>query len=211
MNTTTQTYSPAEERLNVWSHAVGILLALIALVALLHKAWEQGSMWDWIAYPVYGISVLAIFTASTLYHNAKAPQLRRRLKIFDHAAIYLGNAGTYTPFCLLTIRGPWGWGVLVAVWSIALAGIILKLFFTGRFKLASTIGYVAMGWIIVFALKPLMEHLPLPNLLWLAAGGALYSIGAVLYQIKRIPFNHALFHFFVLAAAICHFIAVYRL
>ena len=202
-------YSPVEERLNVWSHGIGIILSVAATGALLRSALLFGTVWHLVAYTIYGASQIAIFTASTLYHSAKSPALRYRLNIFDHAAIYLSIAGTYTPFTLITIRGPWGWSVFVTVWLVAITGIILKLYFTGRFKLLSTIGYVAMGWIIVIAIKPLINNLPFEGLMWLAAGGAFYSLGAVLYQIKSIPYNHAIFHFFVLVAAVCHFISIF--
>lgn len=202
-------YSPAEERLNVWSHGLGIILSIAATVALLRNALLFGTIWHLVAYSIYGASQIAIFTASTLYHNAKTPAWRYRLNVFDHAAIYLSIAGTYTPFTLISIRGPWGWSVFITVWLVALAGIILKLYFTGRFKLLSTIGYVAMGWIIVIAIKPLINNVPVEGLIWLAAGGVLYMIGAALYQIKTIPYNHAIFHFFVLAAAVCHFISIF--
>ncbi len=202
-------YSLIEERLNVWSHGVGIILSIAATVALLRSALLYGTAWHLVAYSIYGVSQIAIFTASTLYHNAKTPAWRYRLNIIDHAAIYLSIAGTYTPFTLISIRGPWGWSVFITVWLVALGGILLKLYFTGRFKLLSTIGYVAMGWIIVIAIKPLISNLPFEGLMWLAAGGVFYTLGAVLYQIKTIPYNHAIFHFFVLAAAICHFISIF--
>lgn len=202
-------YSPQEEKLNIRSHALGFVLSIAALLALLMSAAQNGTVWHWIAYSVYGISQVAVFLASTLYHSAKEPQLRHKLNIFDHASIYLSIAGTYTPFTLITLKGPWGWTIFGIVWGIAIAGIILKFFFTGKYKLLSTIGYVAMGWIIVIAIKPLINHLPLAGLLWLAAGGFFYTLGAVLYQIKRIPYNHAIFHFFVLIAWACHFIAIY--
>ncbi|ASB47761.1 PAQR family membrane homeostasis protein TrhA [Alkalitalea saponilacus] len=203
------TYSPAEEKLNVRSHAVGILFAVVAIVLLMLRAASIGDVWHWVAYTIYGVSIFTVFLASTLYHNSKKNTQRLRLKVFDHAAIYLSIAGTYTPFTLITLRGGWGWTIFGIVWGIAIAGIVLKIFFAGRYRLLSTIGYVAMGWIVVIAIKPLINNLPFAGLMWLAAGGFLYTSGAVIYQIKRIPFNHAIFHFFVLGAAVCHFIAVY--
>ncbi len=202
-------YSPQEEKLNIRSHALGFVLSIAALLALLISAAQNGTVWHWIAYSVYGISQVAVFLASTLYHSAKEPQLRHKLNIFDHASIYLSIAGTYTPFTLITLKGPWGWTIFGIVWGIAIAGIILKFFFIGKYKLLSTIGYVGMGWIVVIAIKPLINNLPLAGLLWLAAGGFFYTLGAVLYQIKRIPYNHAIFHFFVLIAWACHFISIY--
>ncbi|TCO05432.1 PAQR family membrane homeostasis protein TrhA [Natronoflexus pectinivorans] len=208
-STTITAYSPAEEKLNVRSHAVGVLFAIVAFVLLMIRAASIGDVWHWVAYTIYGVSIFTIFLASTLYHKSKKPAQRLRLKVFDHAAIYLSIAGTYTPFTLITLRGSWGWTIFGIVWGIAIAGIVLKIFFAGRYRLLSTIGYVAMGWIVVIAIKPLINNLSFAGLMWLAAGGFLYTSGAVIYQIKRIPYNHAIFHFFVLSAAVCHFIAVY--
>lgn len=202
-------YSPLEEKLNVRSHAIGFILSVFALLALLINAHQHGSSMHLVAYAIYGASQISIFLASALYHSAREPKLRYKLNIFDHAAIYLSIAGTYTPFTLITLRGAWGWSVFGVVWTVAIAGIILKLFYTGRFQLLSTIGYVAMGWIVVIAIKPLINNLPFAGLMWLAAGGFFYTVGAVLYQIKKIPYNHAVFHFFVLMAWACHFVAVY--
>jgi hemolysin III len=151
-----------------------------------------------------------LYAASTLYHSATDPVRRARLRIFDHAAIYVLIAGTYTPFTLLVLPSPIGTILLAAVWLMAVAGIIIKLFFTGRFKLFSTLMYVSMGWLIVFAFNPLLESMEPHGLQWLLAGGIAYTVGAVLYSIKKLPFNHAIFHVFVLAGTFCHFIAVYQ-
>ncbi|MGQ1948336.1 PAQR family membrane homeostasis protein TrhA [Geofilum sp. OHC36d9] len=211
MNTTSRVkyYSHLEETLNIWSHAVGLLLSVVALFFLLNKAAQQDQILYWVAYIVYGLSQIAVFSASTFYHAAKDETRRHRLNIFDHSAIYLSIAGTYTPITLLVIPGVWGWSVFFVVWSMALVGIVLKLFFTGRFSLLSTISYVVMGGVIVLAIKSLIDLMALPGLLLLALGGVIYVIGAVLYQLKQLPYNHAIFHFFVLAAAICHFMMVY--
>lgn len=202
-------YSHLEEKLNIWSHAVGLLLSVVALFFLLNKADQQNQILYWVAYIVYGLSQIAVFSASTFYHAATDETQRHRLNIFDHSAIYLSIAGTYTPITLLVIPGVWGWSVFFVVWSMALVGIVLKLFFTGRFSLLSTISYVVMGGVIVMAIKSLIDLMALPGLLLLALGGLIYVIGAVLYQLKQIPYNHAVFHFFVLAAAVCHFMMVY--
>lgn len=204
------TYSPSEERLNILSHAAGFILSLVAVVFLIFQAVEFSSFWHWAAYLIYGFSQMLVFGASASYHSAKAPELRRRLKILDHASIYISIAGTYTPFTLIVIREDWGWPLFIAVWIMALAGVGMKIFFTGRYKTVSTISYVAMGWVLVIAIKPLMENLALEGLLWIAAGGLFYTTGAVLYQVRKIPYNHAIFHFFVLIAAVCHFWAVYK-
>lgn len=202
-------YSPQEENLNVASHGVTLILSIAALMLLWVSAAQQGTVWHWVSYTIYGTSQVSVFMASTLYHRAKEPKLRYRLNIFDHASIYLSIAGTYTPITLITLRGPWGWSIFGIIWTIAIAGIILKFFFTGRYKLLSTISYVAMGWIALVAIEPLINNMAVGGLMWLAAGGLFYTLGAVLYQIKRIPYNHAIFHFFVVIAWGCHFIMVY--
>ncbi|MGE4289772.1 MAG: hemolysin III family protein [Salinivirgaceae bacterium] len=208
MTTPIHRYTHTEEQINIWSHFAGIILSLVGMVILLIKGINLQSTLHIVSYAIYGTSMLVLFSASTLYHSAKNPEKRKKLNIFDHAAIYFLIAGTYTPFTLLGLQGAWGWSIFGVAWGIGLAGIILKLFFTGRFNLLSTISYVAMGWIIVFALKPLIERFPFEGLMWLAAGGVFYTIGAVLYMFKKIPYNHAIFHFFVLAGAIAHFMGV---
>jgi hemolysin III len=153
--------------------------------------------------------MMTLYLASTLYHSAKNPDRRHRLNVFDHASIYLLIAGTYTPFVLVTLRGPWGWSLFGVVWAAAIGGIIFKIFYTGRFDLVSTIAYVVMGSIVVVAIKPLMANLSLPGLYWLLAGGVSYIVGAVLYMLRKMPFHHAVFHLFVLLGSFCHFWAIY--
>ena len=204
-----QFYSPTEEKLNIWSHAVGIFLSIIALVLLIVKAVEQNNVWMMVSFPIFGISLIVLYLASTLYHASKHPEKRFKLKIFDHAAIYVLIAGTYTPFTLVSLNGEIGWFIFSVVWAIAFAGIILKLFFTGRFKVISTAMYVLMGWIIIFYFKELTANLNSDGVFYLILGGVFYTIGAILYSIKKIKFNHAIFHFFVLAGSFCHFLSVY--
>ncbi|EDP98577.1 hemolysin III family protein [Kordia algicida OT-1] len=202
-------YSPTEEKLNIISHAIGVVLGVIALIFLVARASENGEAIHMISFIIYGLSIIVLYLASTLYHKATKPRLRNRLRIFDHAAIYLLIAGTYTPFALITLKGTTGWIIFATVWSFAAVGITLKLFFTGKFDKLSTAMYVLMGWIIVFAIKPLMENLSSEGLFWLMAGGVAYTVGAVLYSIRKLPFNHAIFHIFVLLGSIFHFISVY--
>jgi hemolysin III len=150
-----------------------------------------------------------LYLASTLFHSAKRQKIRNRLNVFDHASIFLLIAGTYTPFLLVTLNGPWGWSLFGVVWGIALTGIVLKLFFTGQKQVISTIGYVLLGWVIIIATKPLIENIETAGLWWLLAGGITYSSGAIFYLIRKLPFNHAIFHLFVLAGSACHFVAVF--
>ena len=203
-------YPLLEERLNIASHALGLLLSVAALLALVVRALSHGDTWHLVSCSVYATSLIALYTASTAYHSSREPVLRSRLRTVDHASIYLLIAGTYTPFALVTLRGPVGWTIFGITWGMAVTGIALKLFFTGRFRLASTLVYVFMGWLIVFFISPLVDSLPLPGLLWLLAGGLAYTLGAVLYSIGRVPLNHALFHLFVLLGSICHFVAIYE-
>ena len=207
--TNIQFYSPAEEKLNIWSHAFGIFLSIIALVLLIIKAVQQDNIWMMISFPIFGVSLILLYLASTLYHASKEPQKRFKLKVFDHAAIYVLIAGSYTPFTLVSLNGETGWLIFSMVWVMAFTGIILKLFFTGRFKVISTAMYVLMGWLIVFYFQDLTAHLHEKGLFYLILGGVLYTIGAILYSIKKIKYNHAIFHFFVLAGSFCHFLSIY--
>ena len=202
-------YSPAEERINIYSHALGFVLSIIALVLLVVHASSHGNAWHIISFAIFGTSLIILFAASTIYHSTRQPAARLRMRVVDHASIYVLIAGTYTPFTLVTLNGSTGWTIFAISWSMALVGIVLKLFFTGRYKLLSTSMYVFMGWIILFALDPLLHNLPPDGLFWLVAGGVAYTLGAILYSIKKIKFNHAIFHVFVLLGAASHFIAVY--
>ena len=202
-------YSPTEEKINIISHAIGFILSIVAFVLLVTHATLHGDVWHIISFSIFGASLIILYAASTFYHSAKKPELRKRMKIIDHASIYVLVAGTYTPFTLVTLNGTLGWVIFGSSWGLALTGIILKLFFTGRYNLISTSMYVFMGWIIVFAIKPLINILPSEGFLWLLAGGISYTIGAILYSIKKIKFNHAIFHMFVLTGSFCHFISVF--
>jgi hemolysin III len=202
-------YSKAEERVNVVSHGIGFSASIIALILLLVRALSFGDAPRIISFSIFGISLVTLYAASTLYHAAKEETLRSRLKVFDHTAIYVLIAGTYTPFTLVTLHGTVGWVIFGISWGAAITGIILKFFFIGRFRVVSTVMYVLMGWLIVFAAKPLAAAMPAAGLSWLAGGGLAYTLGAVLYIIRRIPFNHAMFHILVLAGSACHWVAVY--
>jgi len=209
LNAETKFYSPLEERINILSHAIGLLLSIIAVVLLVTRASSYGNAWHIVSVAIFGASLIALYAASTTYHSATRAELRARLRVIDHATIYILIAGTYTPFTLITLNGATGWTIFAVSWAMAISGISLKLFFTGRFNLISTLMYVFMGWIIIFAVKPLIANLSTEGLYWLVAGGLSYTIGAIIYSIKKVPLNHAIFHLFVLAGSICHFVAVY--
>ncbi|WP_425392560.1 PAQR family membrane homeostasis protein TrhA [Ekhidna sp.] len=200
-------YTASEERLNVITHAIGVFLGIVGLLALLFKA---SNFVEVLSSVVFGTSLIVLYTASTLYHASKNQKTRGKLRIFDHAAIYILIAGTYTPICLITLSLSIGTTLLYVIWSVAICGIVLKLFFTGRFDKLSTILYIAMGWIAIFAIKPLLETMNTEGLLWLLAGGIFYTLGAVLYSIRSIPMNHAVFHICVLGGSFCHFVMIYH-
>ena len=202
-------YSRAEERINITSHAFGFVLSIVALVLLVRHASLYGNAWHIVSFSVFGVSLMVLYAASTVYHSAKNPSFRKKMRIVDHASIYILIAGTYTPFTLVTLNGFTGWVVFGITWGMAVTGIILKLFYTGKYDSISTLMYVCMGWIIVFAIEPLINNLSSDGLIWLVAGGMAYTTGAILYSIKRIKFNHAIFHIFVLIGSACHFISVY--
>ena len=202
-------YTKSEERLNVISHAIGLFLSVIGLILLIVKAGQLSLMALKVSYWIFGSSIILLYAASTLYHSVRERKLRYRLNILDHASIYILIAGTYTPFSLVTLQGSVGWIIFGVVWALAIIGVILKLFFTGRVETLSTIMYVAMGWIIVFAVKPLIDNLSQDGLIWLFTGGISYTIGAVIFSIDRLKYNHAIFHVFVLFGTFCHFLAIY--
>lgn len=202
-------YPLAEERINVLSHGLGLLLSIVALPNLITQAIGSGTVWHTVSFTIYGISLILLYAASTIYHSSQRPRLRSRLNVFDHSAIYVLIAGTYTPLTLVTLHGTMGWVLFGIAWGAAFVGITLKLFFMGRYKLLSTIMYVAMGWIVIIAVKPLIHNMPVNGLWWLLAGGISYTIGAVLYSQKRMKYNHAVFHLFVLIGSFCHFVTIF--
>ncbi len=202
-------YSPAEERINISSHAIGLGLSIIALILLVARAAIYGNAWHIISFSIFGLSLIMLYTASTVYHSTKDARLRSRLRIVDHASIYILIAGTYTPFTLVTLNGTTGWWIFGITWGLALTGIILKLFFTGRFQIISTLMYVFMGWVIVFAIEPLVNNFSTEGIAWLVAGGIAYTVGAILYGVRIIKYNHAAFHVFVLIGSAMHFVSVF--
>jgi hemolysin III len=202
-------YSKAEEQFNVRSHAFGLLLSIFGLLVLVVRAGKYGSLRDILSVVIFGSSLIILYAASTWYHSTEEPELRHRLRILDHASIYVLIAGTYTPFALITLDGQIGNIVFAVTWGMAICGIALKLFFTGKYNTLSTIMYVAMGWMMVFIVKPLSENLANEGIMWIAAGGFAYTTGAVLYGFKSIRFSHAIFHVFVLLGSFSHFMSVY--
>lgn len=199
-----------EELANAVTHGIGLVLSIAGFIVLLVLAILHGGAWHILSCSIYGATLICLYTASTLYHAVVSPRLKRAMKIFDHSAIYLLIAGTYTPFLLVNLRGAWGWSLFGVIWGLALAGILFKLWFVERFGFASTAVYIAMGWLVVIAARPVVTHVPAAALVWLLAGGLAYTAGVIFYSSKRIPYSHAVWHLFVLAGSTCHYFAVVR-
>ncbi len=199
-----------EEIVNSVTHGIGLILSIVGLILMLLIATgADGDIWQIVSVSIYGATLIILYSASTLYHSVQKTEIKSRLNVFDHSAIFLLIAGTYTPFTLITLRGPWGWSILGVIWGFALLGVIMKLFFTGKYVYFSTFLYIAMGWIIVIAGKPLYENLPFDGLIWLIIGGASYSLGVIFYLWKSLPYAHGIFHIFVLGGSIFHFMSIY--
>jgi len=199
-----------DELANALTHGIGLLLALVAVPVLIVLAATRGTGWHVVGVSIYGASLIALYAASTIYHAVQHPPAKRILRIIDQAAIYLLIAGTYTPFTLVNLRGAWGWTLLGLVWTIALFGIAWKLVHTGRYVVVSTITYIVMGWLVVIAVRPVLRTVPLAGLEWLLAGGLAYTAGVGFFAWSRLRFNHAMWHVFVLAGSVCHYVAVMR-
>ncbi|EFO81784.1 putative membrane protein [Oscillochloris trichoides DG-6] len=197
-----------EELANTLTHGAGAVASLAAGSVLTGLAMLSGDVWRIIGAAVFSLTLVLLYTASTLYHSATQDHIKKRMKIFDHCAIYLLIAGTYTPFTLVSLHGAWGWSLFGVIWSLAIAGVVFKLIFTNRFKLISTLFYIGMGWLVVVAIVPMTQTLPASTLAWLVAGGLAYTAGTLFYHNQRIPFSHAIWHLFVIAGSVCHFVAV---
>nr|WP_231962300.1 hemolysin III family protein [Opitutus sp. GAS368] len=202
-------YTAREEFANSLTHALGAVLSVAGLVLLLVFAGRNGDAWHVVSTAIFGTTLVLLYTASTLYHSLRGERLKQRLQKFDHAAIFLLIAGTYTPFVLVTLRGPWGWSLFGVVWGLAVAGVTIKFWLAGRFRLVSTLIYLAMGWLVLVALKPLLAALPAGGMRLLLAGGLCYTGGAAFYLWKRLPYHHAIWHLCVLGGSACHWAAVF--
>ncbi len=197
-----------EENLNATTHAIGALLGIagLALLIVFERKLTPYSLFSVI---VYGISIIVLFLASTLYHSVSNKKQKHYFRIVDHISIYLLIAGTYTPVLLITLEQSLGWPLFWIVWGIAAFGVVLKLFFTGRFETFSTLLYLVMGWLIVFDFNTLKDLLDANGLILLIAGGLFYTVGIVFYAIEKIPYNHVIWHLFVLEGAISHFFMIF--
>ena len=198
----------AAELANSITHGLGAVLSVLALVLLVVLAALHGTARHVVGAAIFGATLVLLYTMSTLYHALRNPRAKRVFKILDHSAIYLLIAGTYTPFCLATLRGGWGWSLFGVVWGLAAAGVVFKSVFIGRFEILSTAVYLAMGWMVMVAAVPLWRALPAPGMAWLMAGGACYTLGVAFYAWHRLKFHHAVWHLFVLGGSLCHVVAV---
>ncbi len=197
-----------QEIANSVTHGVAALTSLLGLVVLVVFASVYGSVWHIVSVSIYGMTLVLLFSASTMYHSVRSPRLKEVFHVLDHASIFLLIAGTYTPITLASMRGGWGWSLFGCVWGLSLVGICLKVFFTGRFKGLSMLLYVAVGWVAVVAIKPIFQQVPLPSVLLIITGGVIYTLGVLFYVMKKMPYNHAIWHLFVFAAAACHYAAI---
>jgi len=204
----TRAWTLGEELAHSITHGVGLLAALTGLVVLVMLAAATRDPWRLAACSIYATTLVLLYAASTLYHALSGTRARHVFQVLDHSAIFLLIAGTYTPFALVLLRGPWGWTLLVIVWGLALVGVTLKAVFGARWPIVSTALYIAMGWTALIAVKPIVEHLPPGGIAWLVAGGLAYTGGVVFYAWTRLRYSHAVWHLFVLGGSACHFFAV---
>jgi len=197
-----------EEILNCLIHGLGLLLSIAALIVLVIFSSIYGTVWHIVSCSIYGATLVSIYAASIFYHGSSHLTRKQLFQFFDHACIYLLIAGTYTPFTFVPLHGGWGWSLFGVVWGLAITGIILKIFFVGRFDFLFTSIYLLMGWLCVIAVIPLFNNLSLQGFLWLVLGGLFYTIGVIFYTIEKIPYNHVIWHLFVLAGSVCHFLSI---
>jgi hemolysin III len=198
------------ERFNSITHLVGTVLALIGASALVTSAAQHADARTITAVAVYGGMLVILYVSSTLYHSLVG-MAKRVFHVFDHCTIYLLIAGTYTPFMLVTLRGPWGWTLFALVWTLALAGVLKDALLHGRFRSISIVLYMLMGWLVVVAIGPLRRALPAAGIAWLLIGGIVYTVGMIFFALsKRVPYTHGVWHLFVLGGSVCHYVAVYR-
>ncbi len=197
--------------MNFTTHSAALVASIIFSIWIMSALAKDQGVLTIVSAGLFCLSMITLYTASSLYHLAKDERLKRRLKVFDHSAIFVLIAGSYSPFTLAGIGGAWGWSLFGVVWGLALVGIAFKLFFTGRFKLVSTLLYVAMGWLIVIAVKPMTNRLSPQTIIWLVVGGLAYTVGTIFYLSKKLAFGHAIWHLLVALGTAGHAVALYFL
>lgn len=198
----------AEDVASALTHGIGLALSLAGLSVLVALAFIHGSRLHILSCGIYGVTLVGLYAASTLYHSVQSPRIKHALKIIDHCSIYLLIAGTYTPFTLVLLHGGWGWTLFGIVWGLSIFGIVFKIFFVDHFKVTSVSIYLLMGWMAIVAIKPMLAMIPMGGVRLLVLGGLIYTAGILFYVWKRIPYNHAIWHLFVLAGSACHYFAV---
>jgi len=201
-------YTIGEDIANSVTHGLGALLSLVGMALLLYRGVVNGTAVHTVSFAIYGACLFLLHLSSTLYHAIRAPRARRVFWVFDHCSIYLLIAGTYTPFLLLTLRGVWGITLMIIIWTLAIGGIVMKSIFIGRFRVLSLALYIAMGWMIVLAGQQLWHKAPHEALYTLVGGGLFYTLGTIFYGWKKLPYNHAIWHLFVLGGSISHYFAI---
>jgi len=204
----THTFTRKQEYANAASHALGAIFSLVALVVLIVFATRQGNTWDVVSFTIFGSTMLLLYMSSTLLHILPQGRAKDIFEILDHSAIYLFIAGTYTPILLILVGGWRGWTLLIGIWVIAAGGIVFKSFHVKKFVILSTIGYIMMGWMAVLVLDPIIHVLPLHGILLLFGGGLFYTIGSAFYVWRKLTYHHTIWHLFVLAGSVCHFILI---
>lgn len=202
-------YTPGEELANRLTHGLGAVFSLVGLFVLVWATALRGEPWRLVSCTLYGTTLVLFYGISTVYHSVRPPRLRHLFRILDHCGIFLLIAGTYTPFTLVSLPVAWGRPIFAVIWALAFAGTLLKVSMPARLRIAGPLLYLAMGWLIVIAWRPLTAALPPAGVGWLLGGGLAYSLGLVFYAWRKLPYNHAVWHLFVLAGSACHFFAIF--
>lgn len=199
------------ERFNSWSHLAGVALALIGLVLLVRTALDSDNIWRIVSFSLYGATLVLLYLCSTLYHSTRQAKTKALMRKLDHSAIFFLIAGSYTPYCLVTLRGPWGWSLFGVSWGLAVFGVFYELVLGRRWEWLSVTLYLVMGWLVLVAIWPLINALSTPGLIWLALGGVVYSAGVYWYvNDEKIRHGHGIWHLFVLGGSICQFVGIVR-
>lgn len=201
-------YTKKEEIANAITHGIGVIFSIVALVLLVVFATKYKDAWYTVSYSIYGSTLIILYMCSTLYHSFTNEKVKKMFRKFDHSSIFLLIAGTYTPFTLTILRGKLGWSILGIIWVITIVGIVLKIVCFEKMEKVSTFLYIAMGWVIVVALKSIISSLPVKGIVLLIAGGLIYTVGCIFYAKDKIPYNHAIWHVFVLGGSVCHFFSI---
>lgn len=205
-------YTKTEEIINGITHGIGVIFGIVALTILLVISIKKGDIPSIVSFSIYGGCIILMFLASTLYHSFTKEKVKNILRVFDHSSIFLFIAGTYTPIVILTLQGYLRIGILIGIWAMAISGVVFKILTYGKFdryKLLSVFIYIGMGWTAIIPIKKIVEATSINFFYWILLGGLIYTLGTIFYSIKKIPYNHAIWHLFVLAASITHFVGIF--